>query len=78
MKLAIRKEPAYLECIHNRDYTITWDSDRIVFIVDSPQKYVELANLNERAKEILLWSPDFDFQCAYIGYEDEWEIFDAI
>ena len=77
MSLAIRKEPAYLECIHNRDYTMTWDSDNIAFVVTAP-KHLELANLNERAKEILLWSPDFDFKCPYIGYESEWEIFDAI
>jgi hypothetical protein len=73
--LAIRKEPAYLECIHNRDHSIIWDSDDIVFVIDSPN-HLKIANLNSRAKEILLWNTKFEFQCPYIGYEDEWEIFE--
>lgn len=77
MRMAKRIVPAELECIHNRDYTITWDSDDIVFVIDSP-KVLELANINKHAKEFVVYNPRFEFQCPYVGYETDWHIFDAI
>lgn len=75
--LAKRIRPAVMECIHNRDYEMTWDKNDIVFVVDSP-KQLEFANLSKAAGEVLLWSPKFDFQVPFIGYEDDFEIFEGI
>ena len=75
--LARRKQPAYMECIHNRDHSVMWDEDDIVFVIDSP-KVIQYANLNKLAKEFVVYSTKFEFQCPYVAYEDDWEIIRAI
>lgn len=76
-QLAIRKHAATLECIHNREHEIVWDEDTMVFVVDNG-KVTDLANISQAAGEIVLYSPRFEFQCAYVGYRSDWNIFDAI
>jgi hypothetical protein len=68
-----RNKPANLICSYNSDYEITWDSDETVFLVEYDKRMQSVVELNTHIDEILVYSPKFDFGCAYVSRQEDFD-----
>ena len=67
--VARRSIPTTLECIYDRRLTHTWDSDEILFVLESP-KVRELAELGDG--EFVVYHPNLEYPC--VALKKDWEI----
>ena len=68
-----RNKPANLICAYNSDYEITWDSNETVFLVEYDKRMQDLVELNNHIGEILVYSTKFDFRCAYVARQEDFD-----
>ena len=67
--IARRTKRTTLESIYDRRSVIEWDSNKIVFVIDSDKVGV-LLHLTE--EEFVIYHPTY--KSFYIGYKKDWDI----